>query len=156
MASCSESGVAMACFVLVISCMVVPTLQYAVFTVGEQYGWIPGYDYNEWAETKSFKVDDRLVFDYPSGHTVDEVFENDYKTCTAGHPISSDNSGSTMIPLLTAGPHYFMSGVVGDCAQGMKLLVNVTADPQSNPLPSDRTPFPALNTTTSSSPPVTN
>ena len=69
-----------------------------------------------------------LVFDYPSGHTVDEVFENDYNTCSAGCGISSDNSGYTTIPLLTAGPHYFMCGVVGHYAKGIKLDVNVIGE----------------------------
>ncbi|XP_022766402.1 blue copper protein-like [Durio zibethinus] len=146
--SSSGSGVAMACLVLVISCMVMPTLQHAVFTVGESIGWIPGFDYNAWAETKHFKVGDSLVFDYPSGLTVDEVFENDYNTCTVGNPITSDNSGSTTIPLLTAGPHYFICGVVGYCSRGMKLLVNVMAE--STPLLSGRTPSLATNTTASS------
>lgn len=92
-----------------------------------------------------------LVFNYPSGHTVDEVFENDYNTCTAGNALSTDNSGSTSIPLLTAGPHYFMCGVVGHCGQGMKLAVNVAAE--STPLPSG-TPSPA--TLAASSPSASN
>ncbi|EOY15920.1 hypothetical protein QUC31_000781 [Theobroma cacao] len=146
----SGSGVAMACLVLAMSCMVVPSRQ-VVFTVGESTGWIPGVDYNAWAKGKNFKVGDRLVFNYPSGHTVDEVFENDYNTCTAGNALSTDNSGSTSIPLLTAGPHYFMCGVVGHCGQGMKLAVNVAAE--STPLPSG-TPSPA--TLAASSPSASN
>ncbi|XWS14959.1 hypothetical protein CRYUN_Cryun35bG0053100 [Craigia yunnanensis] len=147
MANCSGLGMTMACLVLVISSMIAPTLQFAVFTVGEYRGWILGVDYNAWTKAKNFKVGDNLVFDYPSGHTVDEVFENDYNTCTTGHPITSDNSGSTTIPLLTAGPHYFMSGVVGDCAKGMKLLVNVKAE---------STTLPSATNTASSLPPASN
>lgn len=55
----SGSGVAMACLVLAMSCMVVPSRQ-VVFTVGESTGWIPGVDYNAWAKGKNFKVGDRL------------------------------------------------------------------------------------------------
>ncbi|XWS23932.1 hypothetical protein CRYUN_Cryun28dG0058100 [Craigia yunnanensis] len=113
MASCSGLGLAMACLVLVLSCMVSPALQYAVFTVGEDIGWIPGVDYNAWAKAKNIK----------------------------------DNSGSATIALLTAGPHYFMCGVVGHCAQGMKLLVNVMAEP---------TTLPSATLAASSSPPASN
>ncbi|XVE95248.1 hypothetical protein REPUB_Repub02eG0079900 [Reevesia pubescens] len=116
----SGSGVTMACFVLVISCMVVPALQYSVFTIGEYMGWIPGVDHNSWAKTKNFKVGDSLR---PS----------------AGHTISSDNSGSTTIPLLTAGLHCFICGVVGHCALVMKLFVDVIIADQSTPLPSAQT-----------------
>ncbi|XVF39579.1 hypothetical protein PTKIN_Ptkin01aG0045100 [Pterospermum kingtungense] len=134
MGRCSRSRVvAIVCAVLVVSCMVVPTLQATVFTVGEHIGWIPGVDYNAWAKSKQFKVGDYLVFDYPSGHSVDEVFENDYNTCTTGHPISSDNTGSTLIALLSVGPRYFICGVAGHCALGMKLAVNVAAQSQSTP-----------------------
>ncbi|XVE55544.1 hypothetical protein DITRI_Ditri03aG0167400 [Diplodiscus trichospermus] len=146
MGRCSGRGMAMACLMILMSCMVAPTLQFTVFTVGGGVGWVPGVDYNAWAKDKPFKVGDWLVFDYPSGLTVDEVFENDYNTCSTGHPISSDNSGSTPIPLLTAGLHYFMCGVADYCAKGMKLAVNVMA--KSTPLPSHAT------NASSSSPPA--
>lgn len=65
------------------------------------------------------------VFNYGSGHTVDEVSGSDYKTCTTGNSITSDSSGATTIPLKTAGTHYFICGVVGHCGMGMKLSVTV-------------------------------
>ena len=33
-----------------------------------------------------------IVFNYGAGHTVDEVSESDYKSCTLGNSISSDSS----------------------------------------------------------------
>ena len=50
----------MAYLLLVISCMVAPTLQFAVFTVGQERGWILGVDYKAWAKGKNFKVGDSL------------------------------------------------------------------------------------------------
>ncbi|MBA0777210.1 hypothetical protein Gotri_005262 [Gossypium trilobum] len=109
-------------------CMVVQRLEATVFTVGESSGWVVGVDYDTWAKSKNFKLGDLLaVFDYSSAYAIDEVFENDYNTCKIDHPISSDNSGSTVISLLNAGPHYFICGTPGYCAQGMKFIANVTA-----------------------------
>jgi len=39
------------------------------------------------------------VFNYGAGHTVDEVKESDYKSCSAGNSISTDSSGATTIAL---------------------------------------------------------
>ncbi|PPD85051.1 hypothetical protein GOBAR_DD18004 [Gossypium barbadense] len=102
-------------------------LEATVFTVGESSGWVVGVDYDAWAKSKNFKLGDLLVFDYSSAYAIDEVFENDYNTCNIDHPISSDNSGSTVISLLNAGPNYFICGTPGYCAQGMKFIANVTA-----------------------------
>lgn len=66
-----------------------------------------------------------VVFNYGSGHTVDEVSGSDYKTCTVGNSITSDSSGATTIPLKAAGTRYFICAVVGHCGMGMKLSVNV-------------------------------
>ncbi|XP_060198966.1 blue copper protein-like [Lycium barbarum] len=107
-------------------CCVVPSLA-TVHTVGDSAGWALSGNYATWAKGKTFKVGDSLVFKYPSGHTVDEVSSSDYESCTSGNSISSDSSGSTTIPLKTAGPHYFICGVTGHCSGGMKLSVTVAA-----------------------------
>lgn len=67
------------------------------------------------------------MFNYPPGHTVDEVSAADYKACTIGNAIASDSSGATTVLLKTAGPHYYICGVPGHCAGGMKLSINVVA-----------------------------
>ncbi|OMP01289.1 Plastocyanin-like protein [Corchorus olitorius] len=133
-------------------CMAMPSLQFRTYTVGDATGWIPGVDYNAWAKGKHFVVGDSLVFMYPSGHTVDEVFENDYKNCTEGNPITRDDSGCTTIPFLTVGFRYFMCGSMGHCAKGMKLAANVTAAPTPPALHLQRqrqpSPPPAPHSTT--------
>ena len=67
------------------------------------------------------------VFNYGTGHTVDEVKESDYKSCTMGNSLSTDSSGATTITLKTAGTHYFMCAAPGHCDGGMKLAVKVKA-----------------------------
>nr|ACJ85992.1 unknown [Medicago truncatula] len=147
-------------FFLVIN-VAVPTLA-TVHTVGDKSGWAIGSDYNTWASDKTFAVGDSLVFNYGAGHTVDEVKESDYKSCTTGNSISTDSSGPTTIPLKKAGTHYFICAVPGHCTGGMKLSVKVkasssassapsaTPSPSGKGSPSDGTPAATTTTTTPS------
>lgn len=73
------------------------------------------------------------VFNYGAGHTVDEVKESDYKSCTTGNSLSTDSSGTTTITLKTAGTHYFICASPGHCDGGMKLAVKVKAKKASAP-----------------------
>ncbi|OIT36676.1 PREDICTED: blue copper protein-like [Nicotiana attenuata] len=141
-------------FVLVLFiCCLVPSFA-TVYTVGDSAGWAIGVDYTTWATGKTFNVGDSLVFNYPSGHTVDEVSASDYQSCTAGNAITSDQSGATTIPLKTAGTHYFTCGVMGHCSGGMKLAVTVAAASGGgggSTTPSSGTTSPSSGTTTPSS-----
>ncbi|XP_010535292.1 PREDICTED: blue copper protein [Tarenaya hassleriana] len=89
--------------------------------------WSLGTDYTSLASSKTFVVGDILVFNYGAGHTVDEVKESDYKSCTVGNSISSDSSGTTSIALKTPGTHFFICAAPGHCSGGMKLSVSVAA-----------------------------
>ncbi|MED6158114.1 hypothetical protein PIB30_029682 [Stylosanthes scabra] len=137
--------------------MALPTIA-TVYTVGDTSGWAIGGDYSTWANGKNFVVGDSLVFKYDSGHTVDEVKEGDYKSCSSGNSISTDSSGSTTIPLKTSGTHYFICGVPGHCAGGMKLAVTVkdgkssssTTTPSSSSASGKGSATPSTTTTTSS------
>ncbi|CAH8253214.1 unnamed protein product [Arabidopsis lyrata] len=110
------------CLVLIFFSMVAPASS-ATLTVN----WSLGTDYTPLATGKSFAVGDTIVFNYGAGHTVDEVSENDYKSCTLGNSITSDSSGTTTIALTTTGPRYFICGIPGHCAAGMKLAVTVAS-----------------------------
>ncbi|XP_061371752.1 blue copper protein-like [Gastrolobium bilobum] len=112
--------------------MALPTLA-TVYTVGDTSGWAIGADYSTWTSAKTFAVGDSLVFNYGAGHTVDEVKESDYKSCTTGNSINTDSSGATTIALKTAGTHYFICAVPGHCAGGMKLAVTVKAGKATAP-----------------------
>ncbi|RDX89414.1 hypothetical protein CR513_28862, partial [Mucuna pruriens] len=150
--------------------MALPTLA-SVYTVGGSSGWAIGGDYGTWTGDKIFTVGDTLVihacshikshmafiyvtvFNYGAGHTVDEVKESDYKSCSAGNSISSDSSGATTIALKTAGTHYFICSVPGHCSGGMKLAVTVKPGTSATPStgkasPSDGTATPTTTTTT--------
>ncbi|XP_052201668.1 blue copper protein-like [Diospyros lotus] len=144
------------CWVLVVLVgSAVPSLA-AVYTVGEASGWTIGADYSTWTSDKTFSVGDSLVFNYGSGHTVDEVSESDYKTCTVGNALTTDSSGATTVALKTAGTHYFICGVVGHCGSGMKLAVTVAAAGGPSTTPSSGSASPdAPTTTTSRAPPTT-
>ncbi|QCD93169.1 Blue type 1 copper protein [Vigna unguiculata] len=128
--------------------MLLPTLA-TVHTVGDSSGWAIGADYSSWTGDKTFAV----VFNYGAGHTVDEVKESDYKSCSAGNSISTDSSGATTIALKTAGTHYFICSVPGHCSGGMKLAVTVKAGKDTTPStgkasPSDGTATTPTSTTT--------
>jgi len=82
------------------------------------------------------------VFNYGAGHTVDEVSENDYKSCTLGNSITSDSSGTTTIALTTTGPRYFICGIPGHCAAGMKLAVTVASNSSNGVAGGTTTPTP--------------
>ncbi|KAK4276843.1 hypothetical protein QN277_014948 [Acacia crassicarpa] len=125
------SNVLILCVFLAIN-MAVPALA-KVYSVGDSSGWAIGADYGTWASGKTFQVGDSLVFNYGAGHTVDEVKESDYKSCTTGNSISTDSSGATTITLKTAGTHYFICAVPGHCSGGMKLSVDVKAGKASAP-----------------------
>ncbi|CAH8334758.1 unnamed protein product [Eruca vesicaria subsp. sativa] len=94
--------------------------------------WSLGKDYSSLATGKPYAVGDTIVFNYGAGHTVDEVSESDYKSCTLGNSISSDSSGTTSIVLKKAGSHYFICAIPGHCDGGMKLSVNVGAAASSD------------------------
>uniref|UniRef100_A0A7C9DGI0 Phytocyanin domain-containing protein n=1 Tax=Opuntia streptacantha TaxID=393608 RepID=A0A7C9DGI0_OPUST len=109
--------------------MGVPRSLGEVYRVGDSAGWALGVDYAVWSNSKTFLIGDTLVFEYGSGHRVDEVSERDYKTCRsrAENPINRDIKGSTTILLPTPGQRYFICGVIPHCGSGMKLAVNVLA-----------------------------
>ncbi|KAI4337661.1 hypothetical protein L6164_016047 [Bauhinia variegata] len=103
------------------------------YVVGDTTGWAIGTDYGSWTSGKTFAVGDTLVFNYGSGHTVNEVKESDYKSCTTGNSLSTDSSGATTIKLKTAGTHYFICAVPGHCSGGMKISVQVKAGTTATP-----------------------
>ncbi|KAL8243165.1 hypothetical protein R6Q59_009423 [Mikania micrantha] len=119
-------GVVVLCLTLMLTCISIGSAK--VHTVGGKAGWALSVDYSTWASDKTFKVGDKLVFNYDSSHTVDEVTSGDYATCTVGNSIASYNSGTTTISLNTTGSHYFICGVMGHCGGGMKLTIDVAGD----------------------------
>ncbi|GKC90381.1 blue copper protein-like protein [Tanacetum coccineum] len=124
-------NVALVGMMVMLSCV---TLSFAkVYTVGDSAGWALAVDYNTWASDKTFRVGDKLVFNYDSSHTVDLVSSTDYAACAIGNSIASYNTGTTTIALNTTGSHYFICGIMGHCTGGMQLTVKVTSSDDISP-----------------------
>ncbi|KAK6782226.1 hypothetical protein RDI58_020022 [Solanum bulbocastanum] len=109
------------------------------YDFGDSSGWTFNYSYNEWAFFKQFEAADTLVFNYdPLLHNVMQVDVNDYNSCTASNPFATFNSGSDSITLDTPdGDYYFLCGIPGHCASGLKFHIKVspTTTPPSPPPP---------------------
>ncbi|KAF9591207.1 hypothetical protein IFM89_002862 [Coptis chinensis] len=127
--------------------LVLPAAYAVDYIVGDSAGWNQGTDYTTWVSGKTFSVGDRLLFNYGSLHSVDEVNKADYDSCTSGNALQSYNGGNTMISLNKIGPVYFLCPTFGHCSGGMKLGVTVSAastTPNGSPptTPSTTTPTP--------------
>ncbi|KAF3445942.1 hypothetical protein FNV43_RR11119 [Rhamnella rubrinervis] len=152
----ANTGARIVSLILVLVMVITIPCSATVYTVGDTSGWTLGVDYSTWASDKTFNLGDSLVFKFASGHTADEVSASDYSTCTTGNAITSDSSGSTTIPLKTAGKHYFICGIVGHCGSGMKLQVTVAAGSSEGSSTTTTPPSSSSSGTGSSSPTATN
>ncbi|KAL0414145.1 UNVERIFIED_CONTAM: hypothetical protein Sradi_1616200 [Sesamum radiatum] len=111
-----------------------------VYKVGDSAGWTNnGVDYEKWASSHTFKVGDKLVFNYdPTKFDVVEVSQQDYNTCNANSPISKYNSGNDELDIITPGIFYYICSDSNMCQQD-RLKVTIKIDKEkSTPSP----PFP--------------
>ncbi|CAL9763559.1 unnamed protein product, partial [Musa acuminata subsp. burmannicoides] len=108
----------------------------ANYDVGGPAGsWDLATNYTQWVSGKAFRVGDTLTFKYASSHDVLEVSSAAYSSCTTSNPISTSTGGNTVVTLNSTGSRYFVCGIPGHCAGGMKLQIDV-ASPTSTPPPS--------------------
>uniref|UniRef100_A0A0E0D5B4 Phytocyanin domain-containing protein n=1 Tax=Oryza meridionalis TaxID=40149 RepID=A0A0E0D5B4_9ORYZ len=102
----------------------------ASYTVGEPGGaWDTQTNLTAWASTVDLRRGDQLVFRYDaSAYDVVEVTRAGYLSCSAASPVSAAlRTGNDVVRLDgAAGWRYFICGVQGRCAAGMKLQVRVT------------------------------
>lgn len=102
----------------------------ASYTVGEPGGgWDTQTNLTAWASTVDLRRGDQLVFRYDaSAYDVVEVSRAGYLSCSAASPVSAAlRTGNDVVRLdSAAGWRYFIYGVEGRCAAGMKLQVRVT------------------------------
>ncbi|TVU43442.1 hypothetical protein EJB05_09915 [Eragrostis curvula] len=131
-------------FVAVAAAAVLGTAHGASYTVGAPAGsWDLRTNYANWASSITFRAGDQLVFKYASGaHDVLEVSKADYDSCSGSSPIASFQTGDDTVSLPAAGTRYFICGVPGHCAAGMKLAVKVEAATSSAPNPAAPSPMP--------------
>ncbi|CAO2167965.1 unnamed protein product [Urochloa humidicola] len=99
----------------------------ATYTVGEPRGsWDLKTDLTAWASAINFRAGDELVFKYDAAvHNVVEVDRDGYLSCSAASPVSAAlRTGDDVIQLGDVSlTRYFICGVPGHCAAGMKLEV---------------------------------
>ncbi|ONI22494.1 hypothetical protein PRUPE_2G133000 [Prunus persica] len=143
---------------LVILLLAAPAVYGVQHTVGDTAGWESNVDYVTWAASKTFTVGDTLLFTYGASHSVDQVNQAGYSSCSSSNAIGTHSDGNTSIPLSQAGPVYFICPTPGHCASGMKVTVTVVAA-GSPPTTSPTTPSPPTSTpsppTSTPSPPTT-
>ncbi|PON58819.1 Phytocyanin domain containing protein [Parasponia andersonii] len=149
---------------LLVLLLAAPAVRGAQYTVGDTAGWNSGVDYTAWTSDKTFTVGDTLVFNYDTSHKVDEVNQNDYKSCSTSNVLKSHGGTTVTITLSTSGSVYFICPTPGHCDNGMKLQVDVKASstpggsPPSTPSPPSGSPStpgtpPATTTPSTNQPP---
>ncbi|XP_030504843.2 blue copper protein 1b-like [Cannabis sativa] len=107
------------------------------YVVGDDSGWTINFDYQAWAQDKSFRVGDRLVFTYPAGvHNVFKVNGADFRQCTAPVGAVPLTSGNDVVALESRGKKWYLCGVAQHCAVGNQKLGIVVAPNPWSPLPS--------------------
>ncbi|XP_021802421.1 uclacyanin-3-like [Prunus avium] len=147
---------------LVILLLAAPAVYGVQHTVGDTDGWDSNVDYVTWAASKTFTVGDTLLFTYGASHSVDQVNQAGYSSCSSSNAIGTHSGGNTSIPLSQAGPVYFICPTPGHCANGMKLTVTVVAagsPPTTSPTtppPPATTPSPPTTTPSPSTTPASN
>ncbi|RCV10821.1 hypothetical protein SETIT_2G139400v2 [Setaria italica] len=120
-------------FAAVLAAAVISTALAATYNIGEPgWSWDLQTNYSDWAASKRFHPGDQIVFKYsPQAHDVVEVSKADYDSCSCwdtssnARPIVTHTSGNDAIALTSAGMRYFICGIPGHCAGGMKLQVDV-------------------------------
>ena len=117
--------------VAVAAAALVGTALGTTYTVGAPGGsWDLKTDYARWASGVRLSTGDELRFQYPAAaHNVVEVSKAGYDACNGSSPVATFPTGDDVVPLAAAGTRYFICGVPGHCAAGMKLQVDVTSRP---------------------------
>lgn len=91
------------------------------YTVGDSRGWTFGS--GSWSNGKRFLAGDMLVFKYaPGAHNVVAVDAAGHNSCSAPDGAVRYSSGNDNVTL-TRGTSFFICGVPGHCAAGMKMAV---------------------------------
>ncbi|CAH8264150.1 unnamed protein product [Arabidopsis lyrata] len=125
--------------ILVVLCGV--SIGGTVHKVGDSDGWtiMSVNNYDEWSSSKTFQVEDSLVFKYNKDfHDVTEVTHNDFKLCEPSKPLTRYETGSDTIILTKPGLQHFICGFPGHCDMGQKLQIHVlpaSLGPVAAPVP---------------------
>ncbi|CAN6181354.1 unnamed protein product [Urochloa humidicola] len=126
----------LAVLLLAVACLASPASAATEWMVGDEGGWRARFNQTGWADGKTFRVGDVLMFMYPKeNHTMVEVGGEDFAACNLqGNQIRAWYSGHDVVVLDRPGKRWFFCSVPGHCANGMKLVINVE-DGASVPAP---------------------
>ncbi|CAN6164104.1 unnamed protein product [Urochloa humidicola] len=93
--------------------------------VGDSKGWGFSVSYDSWSSGKTFAAGDTLVFNYQSGvHNAVSVSASEYRSCKVHNAADAAATASGTARFgLKKGVNYFICGVPGHCAAGMKIRV---------------------------------
>ncbi|XP_062198030.1 basic blue protein-like [Phragmites australis] len=118
---CSGSLVALGFALLVCSAMV----SAETYVVGDSKGWGLSVSYDSWSNGKPFAAGDTIVFNFLAGvHNAVAVGASEYQSCKVRSAADSAAMASGTAKFdLKKGVNYFICGVPGHCAAGMKLRV---------------------------------
>ncbi|PWA57764.1 cupredoxin superfamily protein [Artemisia annua] len=103
-----------------------------VYKVGDSAGWDvnSNLDYQSWASSKTFRVDDVLLFEYnATNENVIEVTHSDFRSCNTSTPIKVFNSGNDSFTIKAPGHYFFTSNLSEHCKAGQKIDVRVLKTP---------------------------
>ncbi|KAL2230184.1 UNVERIFIED_CONTAM: hypothetical protein Sindi_1612800 [Sesamum indicum] len=108
-----------------------------VYKVGDSAGWTnTGVDYEKWASSHTFKVGDKIVFNYdPEKYDVVEVSQQDYNMCNSNSPISRYNSGNDELDITTPGTFYYICSYSNMCQQDKQKVAIKIDKEKSTPSP---------------------
>uniref|UniRef100_A0A0D9XRM4 Phytocyanin domain-containing protein n=1 Tax=Leersia perrieri TaxID=77586 RepID=A0A0D9XRM4_9ORYZ len=120
---CSASGLVAAGLILLVCSATAAAGETHV--VGDSKGWGFSIAYDSWAGGKVFAAGDTLVFNYQAGvHNAVAVSAAEYRSCKVRSSADTAPTAAGTAKLdLKKGVNYFICGVPGHCAAGMKLRV---------------------------------
>lgn len=113
------------------------------YTVGEDLGWnIPpagSVAYSTWAASKRFQLGDVVVFKWTGPHTVAEVTQVDFSSCTKSNPIALYDSSPVRITLSSLnGTRYFICTEDNHCSVlGQKVAITMGSAGKYTPVDND-------------------
>ncbi|TVU03724.1 hypothetical protein EJB05_50729 [Eragrostis curvula] len=144
MASLPLALVAASCVLLLLATSAAAPPSPAVHVVGGEKGWtVPPSgtetspsSFNQWAESRRFRVGDVLDFKYSTNDSVLLVPRNGYEQCATATAVSRFDDGHTNFTLDQPGVFFFISGAPGHCEAGQRMAVRVATAPAAAPAPS--------------------
>ncbi|KAH7292356.1 hypothetical protein KP509_29G064200 [Ceratopteris richardii] len=99
-----------------------------VYPVGGNGVWALGsrVNYNRWASSRVFRVNQFILFKFnPTTENLMVVSAAEYIHCSPRRPAVVYRTGNVVFKLARRGTYFFISGVRGHCAAGVKMMVKV-------------------------------